>query len=423
MNATPLQPLLIVSARIIDPASGRDEIGDLFIADGRFAPVPATLPANTRRIDGCGRVATPGLWDLHVHFRDPGAPAAETLASGAAAAAAGGFTTVVTMPNTAPACDTSACIRYQSDPGLPVTVRPSACITRGRVGRAPADLEALAAAGASAFTDDGAMVADDAVMAEAMRRIRPLNRVVMDHAVVASIARAGVIRDCPLARRLNLPIFHPEAEIDAVARDIRLCHETGCPVHIQHLSCAGSVALIRAAQAEGLPVSAEASPHHLAIAAEDIADDDGNYRMNPPLGTRADVAALREAVRDGVIAALATDHAPHTPATKAHGFLQASFGVIGLETALGATYTTLVAGLGMPLRDFIARWTTGPASILRLPAPSLAPGAIADLALLDLTTPWRVDPAQFRSRSRNCPFAGQTLVGRAVLTISCGRTV
>ena len=423
MNDTSLTPLLITAARIVDPTSGRDEICDLFIADGRFAPVPPTLPAHTRRIDGRGRVAVPGLWDIHVHFRDPGAPAAETLASGAAAAAAGGFTTVVTMPNTAPACDTPDWIRYQSDPGLPVTVLPSACITRGREGREPADLEALAAADAAAFTDDGAMVADDAVMAEAMRRIRPLNRVVMDHAVAPSIARAGVIRDCPLARRLNLPIFPPEAEIDAVARDIRLCRETGCPVHIQHLSCAGSVALIRAAQAEGLPVSAEASPHHLAFAAEDIGDDDGNYRMNPPLGTRADVAALREAVRDGVIAALATDHAPHAPATKAHGFLKAPFGVIGLETALGATYTTLVAGLGMPLRDFIARWTTGPASILRLPAPSLASGATADLALLDLATPWRVDPTQFRSRSRNCPFAGQTLVGRAVLTISRGRWV
>jgi dihydroorotase len=423
MNATPLPPLLITAARIIDPASGRDETGDLFMADGRFAPVPPALPAGTRRIDGRGRVATPGLWDIHVHFRDPGAPAAETLASGAAAAAAGGFTTVVTMPNTAPACDTPAWIRHQADPGLPVTVRPSACITRGRAGRAPADLEALAAAGASAFTDDGARVDDDAVMAEAMRRIRPLNRVVMDHAVAPSIAGAGVIRDCPLARRLNLPIFPPEAETEAVARDIRLCRETGCPVHIQHLSCAGSVALIRAAQAEGLPVSAEASPHHLALAAEDLTEDDGNYRMNPPLGTRADVAALREAVRDGVIAALATDHAPHAPATKAHGFLQAPFGVIGLETALGATYTTLVTGLRMPLVDFIARWTTGPASILRLPAPSLAPGATADLALLDLTTPWRVDPAQFRSRSRNCPFAGRTLIGRAVLTISRGRAV
>ena len=423
MNVPPHTPLLIVSARIIDPASGHDRVGDLYVVDGRFAPVPSSLPSNTRRVDGRGLVATPGLWDIHVHFRDPGAAAAETLASGAAAAAASGFTTVVTMPNTSPACDTPAWIQYQTDPALPVTVRPAACITRGRTGDTPADLESLAAAGAAAFTDDGAMVADDAVMAEAMRRIRPLNRIVMDHAVVPSLAGPGVIRDCSVARRFHLPLFPPEAETEAVARDIRLCRETGCAVHIQHLSCAGAVALIRAAQAEGLPVSAEVSPHHLALAAEDIPGDDGNYRMNPPLGNRADVDMLRQAVRDGVIAVLATDHAPHAAAAKAHGFQKAAFGVIGLETALGVTYTTLVAGLGMPLLDFIARWTTGPASVLRMPAPGLTAGHTADLALLDLVTPWQVDPDRFRSRARNCPFVGKTLVGRAVLTVSRGRVV
>ncbi len=413
--------LLITSARIIDPATGRDEPGDLFIADGRFAPVPEQIPSETRHIDARGLVAAPGLWDIHVHFRDPGTPAAETLASGAAAAAAGGFTTVVTMPNTSPVCDSPEWVRYQADPRLPVTLLPSACVTRGRTGGEPADLEALAAAGASAFTDDGAMVADDAVMAAAMRRIRPLNRVVMEHAVAHSIARTGVIRDCAVARQSRFPIFPPEAEMEAVARDIRLCRETGCAVHIQHLSCAGSVALIRAAQAEGLPISAEASPHHLALAAEDIPGDDGNYRMNPPLGTRADVAALREGVRDGVIACLATDHAPHAAAHKNHGFLKAAFGVIGLETAVGATYGPLVSGCGMSLGDYIARWTVGPASVLRLSPPALAPGRTADLVLLDFATPWRVEPERFRSRARNCPFAGQTLLGRAVLTVSRGR--
>jgi len=421
MNASRNTPLWIASARIVDPAAGRDACGDLFIVDGRFEPLPATIPANTRRIEARGLVAAPGLWDLHVHFRDPGAPAVETLASGAAAAAAGGFTTVVTMPNTSPACDSPAAIRRQTDPALPVAVLPSACVTLGRAGEACVPIEALAAAGAAAFTDDGAMVACDAVMAEAMRRVRPLNRVILDHAVLPSLAGTGVIRDCPAARRLNLPVFPPEAETEAVARDIRLCRETGCPVHIQHLSCAGSVALVRAAQSEGLPVSAEATPHHLALTAEEMPGDDGNYRMNPPLGTRSDVAALREAVCDGVIAALATDHAPHAPDTKTHGYLRAASGVIGLETALGATYTTLVAGMGMPLPAFIARWTVGPAAILRLPAPSLAPGRTADLVLLDLSTSWRVNPEAFLSRSRNCPFAGQTLVGRPLLTVCRGR--
>lgn len=413
--------LLITGARIIDPACGRDEVGDLFIAANHVVPLPASLPVGTRRFDARGLIAAPGLWDIHVHFRDPGQTAAETLASGAAAAAAGGFTTVVTMPNTSPACDTPAWIRYQADPRLAVTVLPSACITRGRAGDEPADLEALAAAGASAFTDDGAMVADDAVMAQAMARIQPLDKVVMDHAVVPSIAGAGVIRECPLAQQQGLPLFPPAAEVEAVARDIRLCRETGCPIHIQHLSCAGSITLIRAAQAEGLPVSAEATPHHLAIAAEDIPADDGNYRMNPPLGNRADVAALRAAVADGTIIALATDHAPHTPDSKSHGFRQAPFGVIGLETAVGVTYDILVTGMGMSLTDFITRWTLGPAAVLRHPAPSLMPGRIADLVLLDLTSSWRVDAQNFQSRSCNSPFIGRTLTGRAVMTVCQGR--
>lgn len=415
-------PLLITGARIIDPASGRDERGDLFIENGVFAPRPHVLPPGTRQMDARGRIAAPGLWDIHVHFRDPGvAAAAETLASGAAAAAAGGFTTVVTMPNTSPACDTPEWVVYQARPDLPVTVLPSACITKGRAGREPADLEALDRAGAAAFTDDGSMVDDDAVMAAAMRRIRPLGKVVMEHAVVPTLARSGMIRDCPVARQFDLPLFPPEAEIEAVARDIRLCRETGCPVHIQHLSCAGAVTAIRAAQAAGLAVSGEASPHHLAIAAEEIPGDDGNYRMNPPLGTRADVAALGQAVLDGTITALATDHAPHSPASKARGFRRAPFGVIGLETAVGVTYGVLVTRLKMPLLDYLARWTTGPAAVLRLPHPTLTPGSVADLVLLDLETPWRVDPERFHSHARNSPFSGATLVGRAVLTVSRGR--
>ena len=413
--------LLITGARIIDPACGRDEVGDLFIAANHMAPLPASLPVGTRRFDARGLIAAPGLLDIHVHFRDPGLPAAETLASGSAAAAAGGFTTVVTMPNTSPACDTPAWIRYQADPRLAVTVLPSACITKGRAGNEPTDLEALAAAGAATFTDDGTMVADDAVMAKAMARIRPLGKVVTDHAVVPSIARTGIIRDCPMARQQGLPLFPPEAEIEAVARDIHLCRETGCPIHIQHLSCADSVALIRAAQAEGLAVSAEATPHHLAIAAEEIPADDGNYRMNPPLGNHDDVVALRAAVVDGTIATLATDHAPHTPESKSSGFRQAPFGVIGLETAVGVTYGVLVSGLGMSVTNFITRWTRGPAAVLRHTAPSLAPGQSANLVLLDLTTPWSVDPQSFHSRSRNSPFVGRTLTGRAVMTVCRGR--
>lgn len=417
----PHPPLLIQHARVIDPAAGRDEIADLFICDGRLQPVPSTLPPNTRRIQAKGLIATPGLIDLHVHFRDPGTPAAETQVSGSRAAAAGGFTHVVTMPNTSPACDCLELLQRQLDPKLAVRILPAACITSGRQGHHVANLEALAAAGAMAFTDDGTMVSDPAVMREALQRAKQLNLVVMDHAVLPALASKGVLRDCAAAAHYQIPIFPPEAEVAAVEQDIRLCRETGARLHIQHISCAGSVAAIRAAHRTGLPVSGEASPHHLAIAAEEISADDGNLRMNPPLGNREDVRALREAVKDGTLAAFATDHAPHAPSTKSRGILHAPSGVIGLETAAAVTYSIMVEQEGMPVADWVARWTTGPAAILGLPQPTLATGCLANLALFDMQTPWLINPETFQSLSRNCPFAGWTLHGRAMLTICEGR--
>ncbi len=414
-------PLLLQGTRVIDPARRRDELTDLYLEEGRLLPVPATLPANTRCLDARGTLATPGFLDLHVHFRDPGGLAAETLVSGSRAAAAGGFTHVVTMPNTSPACDTPALLQRQLDPQLAVRILPSACISAGRKGEQLAELETLAAAGAMAFTDDGAMVSDPALMAAAMQRARQLNLVIMDHAVLPALAGPGVIRACAAATQFQLPIFPPEAEIAAVEQDIRLCRQTGARLHLQHLSCAASVAAIRAARREGLPVSGEASPHHLALAAEEILTDDGNLRMNPPLGNREDVRLLRQAILDGTLTALATDHAPHAPATKAHGFLQAPFGVIGLETAAAVTYTLLVEQEGMPLLDWVARWTTGPAAILGIPAPTLTDGVPANLALFDIRTPWHVNPAQFQSLSRNCPFAGWSVHGKPLLTLCEGR--
>ena len=413
--------LVLVSVRALDPATGRDEVCDLAVRDGLIQP-NGSPSADLRRIDASGLIAAPGFWDVHVHFRDPGNSFAETRRTGAAAAAAGGFTHVVTMPNTFPAGDSIAWLHEQIDDILPVRILPSACITSGRQGKEVADLEALARNGASSFTDDGAMVADDSVMRAAMRRSALLKKAVMDHAVVPELAKNGVIRDCPVARRFSLPLFPPEAETAAVARDIRLCRETGCATHIQHISCAGSVAAIRAARAEGLPVTGEASPHHLALAAEDIPLDDGNYRMNPPLGTRSDVRAIRDGVLDGTLTLFATDHAPHASETKSAGFLKAPFGVIGLETAIGVTWNVMVEEEHMPLLDWVARWTLGPAALLGHPPPTLAIGTRADLVLIDPRTPWRVDPETFKSLSRNTPFAGWTLHARPVLTLCEGRT-
>lgn len=403
--------------RVVDPATGRDETGDFAVRDGRILP-PGADHAGLPREDARGKILAPGFWDVHVHFRDPGNPAAETRASGARAAAAGGFTHVVTMPNTDPAGDSFAWLREQLEGGsLPVAIHPSACVSRGRKGEEPVDFDALAAAGAAAFTDDGNMVVSDAVMRAAMTACARLGKPVMDHAVLPSIARGGVIRDTPLARRLGLPVFPPEAEIEAARRDIRLCEETGCRLDIQHVSCAGTVALIREARARGLPVTGEATPHHLALAAEEIPGDDAAYKMNPPLGLRSDVLAIREGVLDGTLSVFATDHAPHTAEAKAKGFAGAPFGVIGLETAIGVTWKVMVEEAGLSVIEWVRRWTCNPAALLGLPLPTLAPGALADFVLIDSCAERVVDPATFASKSRNTPFAGWMLPAAPVMTV------
>ena len=339
-----------------------------------------------------------GFRDVHVHFRDPGMPEAETLKTGAAAAKAGGFVFVTTMPNTTPAGDSVEWVRRQIDASLPVRIAPAACITKGRLGREVADLERLAEAGAVAFTDDGSFVSDAAVMREAMLRAAALGKPVMQHAVVPAILGGGVIRDCPVARRFNLPIMPPEAETEAVRRDIALCRETGCALHIQHISCAGTVELIRSARREGLPVTGEATPHHLLFSCDDIPGNDANWKMAPPLGNREDRAEIRKAVKDGVLGMFATDHAPHPAAAKQGGFVGTANGIIGLETAVAVTYHVMVEEEGMDVNDWAKRWTEGPAHLI---------GEEPDgETVIDLLANRKIDPATFKSLSRNMPYEG-----------------
>ena len=357
-----------------------------------------------------GKVLTyPGFVDVHVHFRDPGVPEAETTASGLAAASRGGFAAVVTMPNTTPACDSPDAMAYQrgaanacadSDSTILLT---SACITKGRAGREVADLEALAEAGAAFFTDDGSYVADDHVMEEAMRRAANLGMCVCDHAMDPKEQGGGVIRDCALARQRRLPIIPVSAETAAIRRDISICRVTGCHLHIQHISTAEGVSLVRDAQREGLPVTAEATPHHLAISCDEIPRDDANYKMAPPLGNDEDRAELRRAVKDGVLM-FATDHAPHPAAKKSLGFAHGANGIIGLETAIPLTWMTMVAEGGMDPDAWARAWWEMPRSILSLRAAER-------LELARTTTievgEWRVvEVAKFASLSRNCPYDG-----------------
>lgn len=417
----------IQQVRILDPESGRDETGELVLADGRVAP-PGIVPAGRRivDIDARGWVAVPAFLDLHVHLREPGGEAAETVESGTRAAAAGGFGLVVSMPNTRPPTDTPARVRQILDLARAAgccEVGPSACLTRERSGGQVASLAGLAAAGAVAFTDDGGTVMDDAVMQAAMAEAARLGRPVMDHAQDHEAEKRGVMHEGAASRRAGLPGIPSAAEVRIVERDIRLARETGAALHIQHLSAADSVDLIRRARADGLRVSAEATPHHLALCDEDIDPADANFKMNPPLRGAADREALRRAVAEGVITCFATDHAPHPADSKARGFAGAPFGIIGLETAVGVTYTELVVPGRMALREWVRRWTSGPAAVLGRPAPRLAPGAPAHVALLDLTTSWTVDPTRFQSRSRNTPFGGRELKGRAMMTFHAGRRV
>ncbi|MCX6998485.1 MAG: dihydroorotase [Kiritimatiellaeota bacterium] len=418
--------IYIRGGRLVDPATGRDEVADLYLRDGRIAARPAGPPPEAACVDARGLVVAPGLIDLHVHLREPGGEEAETIETGARAAARGGFTTIVAMPNTKPALDTPELMsfvqRRGADVGL-VRVLPAACITADRQGERLSDFAALVAAGAAAFTDDGSVVANAALLQQALREARRLGRPVLEHAEDHRMEKVGVMHEGEFSKHWKLPGIPAAAEARIVARDIALAAATGAAVHIQHVSAAESVRLIRAARARGVRVTGELTPHHLALTDADVRPDDANFKMNPPLRSAADRAALSEGLADGTLTCLATDHAPHTAAAKARGFRHAPSGVVGLETAVGVTYTELVCAGRLDLLTWLRRWTTGPAEVLGLPPPSLAEGAAADLVLLDLAAAWTVQPEEFVSKSRNTPFGGQRLTGRAAGTVLGGAVI
>ena len=419
-------PLFIRGGTLVDPKAGTVRTGDLFIRNGRIEAPPSTLPSDTQHFDAQGLTVVPGLIDVHVHLREPGNEQAETIETGCRSAVRGGFTTVVAMPNTQPPLDTpelvAGVIAKAEKLGL-ARVIPSACITHNREGRQLADLPALHRAGALVFTDDGTAVPSPELMLRAMQTARDLGVPIMEHAQDPELGRGGVMHEGSCSEHWKLPGIPSASEYRIVERDISLAHQTGCALHIQHVSARESVELIRDARCRGYPVSGELTPHHLALTDEDVQPNNASFKMNPPLRSQADQLALAEAIIDGTLQAFATDHAPHTAAAKARGFLTAPFGIVGLETAVGITYTRLVATGRMSLLTWTQRWTTGPAGILSLPAPSLAAGSPADVALLDLSSNWTVKASAFASKSRNTPFDGCPFIGRAVCTVFQGNPV
>jgi len=422
LNRQQCDALVIRNARIIDPVSSRDTSGDLAIVDGLIA---ASAPHGALEVDGTGCILCPGLMDIHVHLRDPGQTHKEDVATGTAAAAAGGFTYVACMPNTNPPLDTPmqiADVRDRAEEVGNAEVGAIGCITVRRSGRHVADLVAMHEAGAVAFSDDGSGVEDDDVMRQAFALARKLDAVLIQHCEYAAISDGGTMHLGDASHRLGLPGLDPRSEEAMIERDLALCREIGARYHVAHISTARAVELVRAAKRDGLPVTTEVCTHHLVLTDEDVDAGDPNTKMHPPLRPRADRDACVQGLLDGTIDCIVTDHAPHAPDEKDVGFLDAPPGIVGLETAVALAAKALIEPGQADWPAVIAWLTTGPASVLRLPAPSISVGGRANLTLLDPGREWRVAPEKFLSRSRNTPFAGWSLTGRPRATFR-GRTM
>lgn len=416
---------LIKNGRIIDPVTGRDEIADLFITNGKIETVPAEIPADTEIIDATGKIVCPGFIDVHVHLREPGGEAQETIETGSRACAKGGFTAVVPMPNTTPPTDTPEVVKLvkqKGDEAGYIKILPSASFTKGRAGTELTDMKALKEAGASIFTDDGSTTPDTLVMEAAMKEAHSLGMKIMDHAQDPHAEKKGCMHEGEYSEKFGLPGISWMAEYAIIQRDINLSKMTGCPVHIQHITSGKAINLIRESQQAGIKVSCEVTPHHLALCDADIDPENTNYKMNPPLRSAWDKEQLIAGVLDGTASMFATDHAPHLAEKKALDFEAAPFGIIGAETAIGVTYTELVATGKMDLMTWVKRWTVGPAEFINVEAPSLEPGKAADLVIIDLEKEWTVTEEDTVSKSKNTPFLGWKLKGRAIQTICDGKT-
>jgi dihydroorotase len=419
--------LWISNARVIDPAAKRDGVGDVFIKDGKFAAsLSAADKKRAKKIDGTGLVACPGLVDVHVHFREPGQTHKETIATGSRAAAAGGFTTVVCMPNTAPVADNAGTIQFIKDAvqrDAVVRVLPTGCITVGQKGQALAPIGSLKRAGVVAITDDGDCVQSNELMRRAIEYAKMFDLPVMDHCQDHSMTQGAVMNEGAVSARLGLRGWPNAAEDLIVARNVVLSEYTGAHIHLQHISSKFSVDVIRRAKDRGARITAEATPHHIALTDDALATYDTNFKMNPPLRTEADRQALIEGLRDGTLDIIATDHAPHTDYEKDKEFDFAPNGILGLETALAVSLEVLVRRNKFKLAHVVDLMTRRPAELLKLPAGTLANGAAADLCLFDPDEVWTYDAKAGFSKSSNSPWHGEELRGRVKTTIVDGRVV
>ncbi len=421
---------LIKNGYVIDPAAEREGYYDVLLEGERIQRIEQDIHLEDTEsvllLDAAGCFVMPGFIDLHVHLREPGYEYKETIRTGSMAAAAGGFTTICPMPNTKPVTDSAEMVdlvlQKATQEGV-VNILPIGAITLGQEGRELTDIKSLAAAGAAALSEDGKSVMDTALYEKALRQAAAAGIPVFAHCEDKSLVGGGVMNAGKKAEELGLEGISNAVEDIIAARDILLAKETGARLHLCHCSTKDSVKMIKAAKSEGLPVSGEVCPHHFTLSDEDIPGDDSDYKMNPPLRSREDVVALKEALRDGTLEVIATDHAPHSKEEKERSFREAPFGIVGLETAFALTVTELLHPGYLTARQLVEKLSANPARILGIDRGSLKLGSIADIVIADPEQEYLIDKNSFFSKGKNTPFHGRKVKGKIKFTLVSGRLV
>ena len=419
-----MERILIVNGRVVDPSQNLDRVTNLLIENGKIAGLDAVPTGQEEIIDATGKIVCPGLIDMHVHLREPGGEEDETIATGTLAALSGGFTTVACCPNTDPPIDTQAAVYFVRERAARAdhcNVAVIACVSKNREGKELAEIGQLCEAGAVAFSDDGSPIANAELMRRAFQYCLMFDKPILSHAEIPELTAGGVMHEGLVSLILGLQGIPAVAEDAMVARDIALAESTGGQLHVMHISTQGSVQAIRRAKNRGVRVTAEVTPHHFSLTDEALRSFDSNFKVNPPLRSREHVESLLEALADGTIDVIASDHAPHAKEKKMQELDRAPFGVVGLETTLSVVITQLIQPGYLSWSQALEKMTINPARILGLPKGTLQPGVDADVTIIDPNLEWTVDPEELLSKSKNTAFGGWTLKGRAVLVIVGGR--
>jgi dihydroorotase len=431
--------ILIKNGRVLNPASGMDQVADVWIEEGIVKEIAPSLSGEADKtidasklcdadeiIDAAGCFVMPGFIDMHVHLRDPGFEEKEDIHSGMEAGAHGGYTTILAMPNTRPVADNADVINYvnqKASTGNGVHVLQVGAVTKGQKGEELSDIAGMVKAGSPALSEDGKSVMNSQLYREAMQIAAELDIPVLAHCEDIKLVNGGVMNADEKAKELGMPGITNAVEDVIVARDILLAKETGARLHLCHCSTKDSVRMVELAKEDGLPVSAEVCPHHFTLTSDDMPDADTNYKMNPPLRTRADVDALKNGLRDGIMEVISTDHAPHTIADKSKSMKEAPFGIVGLETAASLTYTELVQGGYLTPLQMAEKMSYNPARLIPVDRGDIAPGKPADIAIFNPNITYTIDKNTFATKGRNTPFDGRQVTGKVIYTICDGKVI